>query len=178
MSRKYKFNSLNGVYFVSFATVNWIDVFTRQIYKDIIVDSLNYCIENKGLIVYAWVIMTNHIHLIVATDKEPLENILRDLKKFTSKAIIKEIEENQKESRKGWMLWMFQRAGQKNSNNTNYQFWQQHNQPIDITQNNIVIDNVFDYIHNNPVKAGFVQNPQDYVYSSAAENMLIKTIQC
>ena len=45
MSRKYKFYKPDGVYFVSFATVNWIDVFTRRVYKDIVVESLNYCIQ-------------------------------------------------------------------------------------------------------------------------------------
>ena len=85
MSRKYKFYNPQGVYFVSFATVNWIDVFTRPQYKNTVVDSLNYCIEEKGLVVYAWVIMSNHVHLVIATVKEPLENILRDLKKHTSK---------------------------------------------------------------------------------------------
>lgn len=117
MSRKYKFRNPEGIYFVSFATVNWIDVFTRPIYKDIVVESINYCIEEKGLIVYAWVIMSNHVHLAIQTEKEPLGNILRDLKKYTSKKIISEIENNPQESRKGWMLWMFQRAGQRNSNN-------------------------------------------------------------
>ena len=45
MSRKYKFYKPDGVYFVSFATANWIDVFTRRVYKDIVVESLNYCIQ-------------------------------------------------------------------------------------------------------------------------------------
>ena len=169
MSRKYKFYNPQGVYFVSFATVNWIDVFTRPQYKNTVVDSLNYCIEEKGLVVYAWVIMSNHVHLVIATVKEPLENILRDLKKHTSKTIIKAIEENPQESRKGWILWMFQRAGQRNINNKHYQFWQQHNQPVELSTRIYGIESAIDYIHENPVKAGFVNKPEDYPYSSAID---------
>ena len=83
MSRKYKFHDQSQIYFVSFATVNFIDVFTRDIYRFIIVDSLKYCIGNKDLELYAWVIMSNHVHLIIGTRGEPMENILRDLKKHT-----------------------------------------------------------------------------------------------
>ncbi len=169
MSRKYKFRKPEGIYFVSFATVNWIDVFTRSIYKDIVVESINYCIEKKGLIVYAWVIMSNHVHLVIQTEKESLEDILRDLKKFTSKKILSEIENNPQESRKGWMLWMFQRAGQRKLNNKNYQFWQQHNQPIELSTTTYAIESTIDYIHENPVKAGFVDKAENYPYSSAID---------
>ncbi len=96
MSRKYKFRNPDALYFVTFATVNWIDVFTRRIYKDILVDSLNY------------------------------------------------------------------------------QFWQQHNQPIELTRQAFEIDNTIDYIHSNPVKAGFVERPEDYPYSSARDFSDIK----
>lgn len=169
MSRKYKFRKPDGIYFVSFATVNWIDVFTRPEYKDILVDSLNYCISNKGLTVYAWVIMSNHVHLVIETRKEPLEDILRDFKKYTSKQIISAIESNPQESRKGWMLWMFQRAGQRNSNNQTYQFWQQHNQPIELSTTSYAIDSAIDYIHENPIKAGFADKAENYPYSSAVD---------
>lgn len=156
MSRKYKFRNPEGIYFVSFATVNWIDVFTRAEYKDIIVESLNYCIDNKGLRVYAWVIMSNHLHLVVATQQEPLENIIRDLKKYTSRTILKAIETYPQESRKAWMLWMFQRAGQRNSNNQHYQFWQQHNQQQELSTMPYDMESTMNYIHENPVKAGFI----------------------
>ena len=62
MSRNYKFNNPEGVYFVSFAVVEWIDVFTRNEYKDILLDSLRYCQQEKGMEIYAWCIMSNHVH--------------------------------------------------------------------------------------------------------------------
>lgn len=168
MSRKYKFRDQDKAYFVSFATVNWIDVFTRRIYKDILVDSINYCIKEKGLVVYGWCIMSNHVHMIIATDDEELQNIMRDLKSYSAKKILKTINENPQESRKEWILWMFERAGRKNSNNTKYQFWQQYNHPL-ILNNSVIFEQKLNYIHNNPVEAGFVEYPEQYLYSSARD---------
>jgi REP element-mobilizing transposase RayT len=112
--------------------------------------------------------MSNHVHLIIGSNNEALEDILRDMKKVTSKAIIKAIEENPQESRKEWMLWLFERAGRKNSNNAKFQFWQQHNQP-EVLNNKYAVEQKLNYIHNNPVKAGFVDNPVNYPYSSAID---------
>ena len=168
MGRKYKFHNHQKLHFVSFATVNWIDVFTRKIYFDIIVDSLRYCIENKGLELYAWCIMSNHVHLIIGTENGNLSNIIRDMKRHTSKQLLKAITENPQESRKEWMLWLFKRAGEHNSNNENYQFWQQNNHPIELSTEEM-FDQRIDYLHYNPVESGAVTNPQDYLYSSAID---------
>ena len=79
MSRAYKIHNPDGLYFVSFATIGWVDVFTRLEYRKIIIDSLKYCQNQKGLLLYAWCLMTNHIHLIVmAKDGFELVGILRD----------------------------------------------------------------------------------------------------
>lgn len=168
MGRKYKFHNHQKLHFVSFATVNWIDVFTRKIYCGIVVDSLRYCIENKGLELYAWCIMSNHVHLIIGTEKGNLSNIIRDMKRHTSKQLLKAISENPQESRREWMLWLFERAGKHNSNNENYQFWQQNNHPIELSTEEMFEQRI-DYLHHNPVESGAVTNPQDYLYSSAID---------
>jgi REP element-mobilizing transposase RayT len=168
MGRKYTFHAHDELYFVSFATVQWIDVFTRRIYCDIIVESLGYCIKNKGLELYAWCIMSNHVHLIISTEKGNLSDILRDLKRHTSKTITKAIAENTQESRRDWMLWLFGRAGKHNPNNETYQFWQQNNHPIQLATNEMLHQRL-DYLHNNPVKSGAVDYPPNYLYSSAKD---------
>lgn len=113
--------------------------------------------------------MSSHIHLIIDSKGiNKLEDIVRDLKKHTSKTILKVITQNPQESRKEWMLWMFERAGKRNVNNKKYQFWQQHNQPIELTSN-LLMEQKLNYIHQNPVEAGFVKEPQDYPYSSAID---------
>ena len=166
MSEKYKIRDSQQLYFVSFATVNWIDVFTRWLYNDIFVDSLRYCQQHKGLEIYAWCLMTNHAHLIISSEADNLSSILRDLKRHTAKALLRAIEENQQESRREWMLWMFERAGRRNAHNTKYQFWQQENHPIELNTNDLQRQRLR-YLHQNPVVAGFVDVPEDFLYSSA-----------
>jgi REP element-mobilizing transposase RayT len=157
-----------GIYFITFTVVDWVDVFTRRIYKDILVDSLKFCQQHKGLDIYSWVIMTNHVHLIVSTSgKLSLSEILRDLKKFTSKALVKAIEENN-ESRKDWMLDRFEFKGRINPKIKNYQFWQEGSHPVELISNHFIKQKLI-YIHNNPVEAGFVAEPEDYLYSSAID---------
>ena len=169
MSTKYKIRNPEGIYYITFATVQWIDLFTRPVYKYILTDSLNFCVKNKGLIIYSYVIMTNHVHLVVkAREGYNLSGILRDYKKYTSVMLIKEIESNSKESRKNWMLWIFKSAGKKNPNNQNYQLWQQDNHPVELSNNNM-IDQKIDYIHNNPVEYEYVDNAEDFKYSSAKD---------
>jgi REP element-mobilizing transposase RayT len=168
MSRKYKFYNPDGLYFISFATIHWIDVFTRREYKNVFLDSVKYCQKNKGLVVHAWIIMTNHIHMIISSQDKKLEEIVRDLKSFTSRKIRNEIIENIQESRKQWMLWMMERAGSKNKNNNTFQFWQQNNHPIEL-DNNTIRQQKLEYLHNNPVSEGFVDRPEEYKYSSAID---------
>ncbi len=167
MSRTYKFANPEGLYFITFATVAWIDVFTPRSYKDILIASLEFCIIEKGLQLYGYVIMTNHVHLIAkAKEGYELSGIIRDFKKYTSKRVLKAIEENLQESRKEWMLRIFKKAGEYNSNNKTYQFWRQDNHPIELYKAE-TIQQKLDYIHNNPVEEGFVASPEDYLYSSA-----------
>lgn len=117
MSRKYKIRDQNYPHFVSFAVVHWIDFFTRPIYQQILIDSLIYCQKSKGLIIYAWCIITNHVHLIIGTNDLPMEGILRDMKSFTSRKLKEAIIGNAKESRKEWILWMMEKTGRKNKYN-------------------------------------------------------------
>jgi REP element-mobilizing transposase RayT len=169
MSTKYKAGDSAIPHFISFAVVDWIDALTRQSYNEIILDSLRYCMENKGLCLHAWVIMSNHVHLIISAKNEVLlSDILRDLKKYTSKQIIQAIANNSTESRKEWMLYMFKRAGRRNVNNTTFQFWQQDNHPIELRTASMLRQRL-QYLHENPVKAGIVYEPADYVYSSAID---------
>ena len=169
MSRKYRFGDQQHLHFVTFTTIHWIDVFIREEYREILVNSIKYCQNNKGLEVYGYCFMTSHIHMILGTSGTSLlEGVVRDMKSFTSTQMHRILENPiaHQESRKEWMLWMMKRAGTKNSNNNDFQFWQQHNHPIEIWSPE-VFDQKLDYIHMNPVVSGFVENPEDWRYSSA-----------
>lgn len=168
MSRKHKFLNKEGLYFVSFVTVYWIDVFVRDEYCQTIVESLDYSRKNKGLEIYCWVIMPSHVHLSIRAKNGNPETVLGRFKEFTSKKLVEQIKVNPHESRKEWLLWMFERAGSKSSNVSKYQFWQHHNKPIELWSPE-VIDQKIEYIHNNPVVAGFVNEPWHWRYSSALD---------
>jgi len=154
-------------YFLTMTVVNWIDVFTQPVYKHIILDALKYNQENKGLILYAWCLMSNHLHLIAeAEEKHHLSDFLRDFKKFISKAIVKEIEENPDESMRKWLLNEFEFAGRYKSNIKNFKFWQDGNDAKEIHSTSF-LEQKLEYIHENPVKAEIVDYAHEYLYSSA-----------
>ena len=128
MSEKYKVHS-DGLYFVSFSVVGWIDVFTRREYQEILIDSIKYCQKNKNLKIYCYCILPSHVHFIAYSENGELSNILRDMKSFTSKKIIQAIEENPQESRREWMLSSFEYHGSKSPQKQKMQFWKHDNHP-------------------------------------------------
>ena len=108
------------------------------------------------------------MHMIIGTEKDDMQNIVRDMKRHTSIALRSAISTHPQESRREWMLKLMQEAGQNNSNNIGFQLWQQDNHPIELATTNIIHQKL-DYIHNNPVVAGFVEGPEYYLYSSARD---------
>ena len=168
MSRKYKFRNNDKLYFISYTIVGWIDLFIREEYREIMIRSWKHCQKFKGLEIYGWVIMTSHIHMIVGSHGEPLAQIMRDMKGFTSKELRSLIETHRSESRREWMLGIMNSAGVKNSNNVAFQLWQQDNHPIELITPAMAWQKL-NYIHNNPVKAGFVSRPEEFLYSSAGD---------
>ncbi|MBC7486358.1 MAG: transposase [Cytophagaceae bacterium] len=169
MSRKYRVGNNRHAHFVTFTVVNWIDFFIRNEYKTVLAESIEYCREHKGLQVHSYCIMPSHIHLIVSsTGQNKLEAIIRDLKRHTSSCFHKLLtnEETNYESRKSWILWMMERAGKRTKNTGDFQFWQHESHPIELWSDDVYFQKM-DYIHLNPVVAGFVSQPEDWLYSSA-----------
>ena len=180
MSRKYKFHDQDKLYFISFATVHWIDIFVREEYMNIMIDSFKFCQEKKGLEIYGWCIMPSHIHMIIGSSKNKMEDIVRDMKSHTSNKLRNAIKNNVQESRKEWMIWIacpdyFLREWKEQERKMEIIMTgpegfreQQHNQPIEIKDQEM-FDKVLDYTHLNPVMAGFVSRPEDWKYSSAKD---------
>lgn len=155
------------LYFIISTVVDWVDIFTRPKYKHIVLESLTYCQEHKGLRIYAWVLMSNHLHMIISSDGQfPVSDILRDFKKFTSRRILIALEDDVQESRREWMLDQFRFAGANDKKITNYRFWQEGNHPELIYLYDFYMQKL-NYIHLNPVRQEIVSQPQDYLYSSA-----------
>lgn len=161
MALTYRIYNQQGTYFVTFTVNQWVDVFTRKEYIDILLDSLRYCQKNKGLEIFNWVIMSNHIHLIISSNKDGLSDIIRDFKKYTSRQIVEAIKSNPYESRKNWLLWLLR-------DEENILFWQDGYHAEEITSLEFY-NSKQDYIHYNPVKAGLVEKQEEYIYSSCGE---------
>jgi putative transposase len=172
MAEKYRFFK-GGLFFVTMTVVGWIDVFSRKLYADEIIKNLNYCIEHKGLQVFEFVIMSNHIHLICSAKDGDISKVIKDFKSFTAKEMIRLIQENQRESRREWLLYMFRYFAKGNSPKCEFQFWQHRNHPISLDSNSFIRQKT-NYILNNPVKAGIVKEPQHYIYSSANPDTELK----
>lgn len=164
---RYLISDQNALYFLTFTVVGWIDVFTRKEYKLELVNSLNYCVKSKGLTIYGWCIMSNHIHLIArARDGYKLSDIIRDFKKFTAKRIIHMIQ-NRPESRREWMVNQFRYAGSNLKRITNFKFWKDDNHAVELSGQ--MIETRLDYLHRNPVEALIVEEPEQYLFSSARD---------
>jgi REP element-mobilizing transposase RayT len=166
--RGYVIRDQQAVYYMTFTVVGWIDIFSRQRYRDIVIESFKYCHQHKGLHLHTYVIMSNHIHLIVSVDDGySISAFVRDCKKFTAKRILDDLESNNTESRKEWMLHQFKYYASRHSRNEQYQLWSHDNHFIELFSS-AVIQQKIDYIHQNPVRTGLVYRAEDYVYSSAS----------
>ena len=165
-SENYRIEKQDGVYFLTFTVTDWVDVFTQLHYKNIIAESLAYCRDHKGLRLYAWCLMSNHLHLVCSIEP-PLRmtDFLRDYKKFTAKAVLDEIQ-NSPESRRDWMLYRFEFAGKFDNRIQKYRFWQDKSHPIELITTEMIEQRI-NYIHENPVRTGLVVRAEDYLYSSA-----------
>jgi len=106
--------------------------------------------------------------MIIGSKGRKLDKIVGEMKSYTSRSLRKSIQSNQGESRREWMVWMMERAGKKNGNNNDWQLWRQDNKPLEILGEDMFYQKL-DYIHKNPVEAGFVANEEDYLYSSAGD---------
>ena len=168
MSEKYKIADDELPHFITCTVIGWVNAFCREAYKEKVMESIRFCQANKGLKLHAWVIMSNHLHLIVSSEENKLSDIVRDFKKYTSKQIIEAIKENDRESRREWMLNMFRYAGKGNNDNKEYQFWRNGYHPVELNTR-IKVAQRLNYLHENPVRAGIVWEPQDYKYSSAID---------
>lgn len=162
----YKIRDQQALHFMTFTVVGWIDLFSRRVYRDIFLKNMLYCAENKGLLIGAYVIMTNHVHVIWRAKSGNLSGILRDFKSYCTKQFIAAIlKEN--ESRESWLLHMFRFYANKTNQNKEFKIWTGNNHPEEIFSHDFLMSKL-NYIHQNPVRAGWVRNAEEYIYSSAS----------
>jgi REP element-mobilizing transposase RayT len=126
----YKIRDQLAIHFITFAVVEWVDVFTRQQYRDIVLEKIREGQKENGLLLHSWVLMSNHFHGILSVREGfTLSHTLGELKRKSSMEIMQAVEKSETESRKEWMLDIFLQAGQANKRNDKRQFWRQENHP-------------------------------------------------
>ncbi len=156
MSDKYKMHDKDAAYFITMTVVDWINVFELRLNRLLIVESLKYCQKHKGLEIYGWCMMPNHLHMIArATGQQTLSEILRDFKKFTSKEIIRQIIDQPGNDR-NWMLVRFESHGKLLKRIERYKVWMDGNHAKIICSTSIFHQKL-NYIHRNPVKKSLFQ---------------------
>jgi putative transposase len=170
MASEHIFPEKQTCYFLTFNTVDWVDVFIRPVYKQIVVHSLNHFIDHKGLSVYAWCLMTNHLHLLAqAKENCVIAEIEKEFKSFTTRKILEAID-TEPAVRKKWMLDRFENFSNMLGMIKKFQVWQTCSSPnlLDVKKKEMLLEYV-DHIHNNPVRDRIVDTSCDYLYSSARD---------
>ncbi len=170
MSVRYKIRDQHGLYFMTCTICGWVDLFTRKIYRDLVIDSWRYCQKNKGLQIHAYVFMSNHLHLIASCKKpDRLESVMRDWKRHCAKSFKNYLNDQEKvESRRSWLLHLFRYFAKDRRHVQENQFWEHDNHPIVLYSPEVIEQKLF-YIHRNPVVAGWVAQADHWLYSSAPD---------
>ena len=164
------FPANQACYFLTFNTVDCVDIFIRPVYKQIVVHSLNYFIEHKGLNVYAWCLMTNHLHLLAqAKENCVIADIEKEYRLFTTKKIVEDID-TEPAVRKKWLIEHFEIFGNVFGRLKKFNVWQTCSNPvfIDLNKREMLIEHI-EHIHDNPVRDRIVDSAPDYLYSSARD---------
>ena len=162
MRDDYRIHDPEGIYFITSTVVEWLPMFTSKTYFEILVQSIQYCRSNKDLEVFIYVILENHFHLICRSGR--LSHTLQSMKRHSTKRILEQL----RIDRRDWVLNLLQFYKKKYKKSSQYQLWQEGFHPKQIISDHIFRQKA-DYIHDNPVRRGYVELPEHWYYSSAAD---------
>ncbi len=165
MRSRYRAHEPHAAYFVTSTVVAWLPIFTTAARCDILIESLEYCRLQKGLKIYAWVVLDNHFHAILSAPSLP--RVLADFKRYTAQRVLERLEKENVE----WLLNQFQYFRAKHKTESTRQVWQEGSHPQEIMDDEMMLQKL-DYIHHNPVKRGLVATAEHWRYSSAHERCL------
>jgi len=165
----YRIKNPEGLHFVTFTVIDWVDLFTRASYCDILIDNFRFYQQQRDLEIYGYVIMSNHLHALLRQPegKWNLSETIRDFKKMTARQILESMH-TEPESRREWITHRFEWNAKDRNNRKQYQVWTADNHPEEIWSRKFFEQKLL-YIHLNPVRAGFVHEPHFWRYSSACD---------
>jgi putative transposase len=147
-------------YFITATTVKWLPLFNCPEIVLIILDSLKFLVNQQRLILHAYVIMENHLHIVASADD--LSREIGDFKSFTARKSIDYYVTNQKQA----ILDQLALIKLQFKTDRQHQFWQEGSHPERIADERVLKQKI-DYIHYNPVRRGYVDLPEHWRYSSA-----------
>jgi REP element-mobilizing transposase RayT len=157
---RYRILEPSQAHFLTFTVVSWTPVFCYPECAEVVLDSLRFLQEEDRLVLYAYVIMENHIHLIASA--ENLAKEVKELKSWTAREIVARIEARGAQA----FLDVFRAEKEPRRRLSDYQVWQPDSHPKAIDGLAMMQQKV-EYIHNNPVRRGYVDDPVHWRYSSA-----------
>ena len=158
---RYKFQQSNQPHFITCTVIDWLPIFADERFAQIIIESLSFIQSSHRLTLYAYVIMRDHLHLIVSSERDLSEEI-RHFKSFTARQIIDALKGSNARS----ILAQLRVNKLRHKKDSEYQIWQEGSHP-ELIQGYEMMREKIQYIHANPVRAGLVENPIDWPYSSA-----------
>ncbi len=158
---RYKITDPQAPHFITLTVLHWIPVFTRPATVGILLDSLHYLMA-EGLTVYAYVILENHCHFVLQSPA--LDRDIARFKSFTAKQLICWLHDNRIQQVLD-QLAFYKKAYKVDQA---YQFWQEGVHP-ELIQNDEIMRQKIEYIHQNPVQRGYVDDPTHWRYSSAKD---------
>jgi len=157
---RYKIFEEHSPHFLTCTIVNWIPLFTRPATVQIILDALAYRQQERDLKIYGYVILENHLHWIAQS--EHLSKEIASFKSYTAKLLIQYLQQQQVQK----ILAQLAFYKKRHKTDRQYQVWEEVSHP-QLIQDDVVLRQKLDYIHNNPVKRGYVDDPIHWRYSSA-----------
>ncbi len=155
-------------YYLTITVTDWLPIFKDDSIRAIVINSLNFLIEKRNLLVYGYCIMHNHLHMIANTESPfLLKDVLRDFKKFTARRITELLLQRQSEEEFEF-LSAFRTAGERHCKEVKYKIWKDGNHAIELFSRKFFLQKL-NYIHLNPVRAGYVEKVNDWPFSSAKD---------
>ncbi|MDD3049994.1 MAG: hypothetical protein PHR06_02500 [Candidatus Cloacimonetes bacterium] len=161
MRSRYRFfEDENALYFITLSIVGFIPIFTNKSYYDILISNMEFYRKRDGLNIFYYVIMDNHLHLIAQSRN--LSDSIRDYKKYTAKQILEALHFD----KRTWITELLKQLKPESKTKSSHQVWQEGNHPQRISSDRMLNQKI-EYIHQNPVKRGFVIDETAWYYSSA-----------
>lgn len=168
-----RFRVYEGAYphFITSSVIYWTPIFTRDDYFRVLVDSLSYCVSEKGLLVHGYVIMPNHFHMMCSQSERELSAVICDIKSFTSRQIADKLEQDGRSS------WLKAMSSSRLHRRAQVKVWQDEFHPEEVRTKRF-FNQKLEYMHNNPVRAGFVDDPAEWKYSRQGSTIRIGLRLC